>query len=93
MFRNINGSKGSPRDKLGQSTVEYIILVTAVIAVVILFVANPGTGFQKKVNSTLETATQGMEDKGAFLSTSHNTAPGNSDLPQINVDITSNLLP
>ena len=93
MFRNINGSKGSPRDKLGQSTVEYLILVTAVIAVIILFVTNQNSGFQSKLSNTLNTATQGMEDKGLTLSDSHVTnAATTSDLPQVSVDVTQNLL-
>lgn len=43
----------------GQSTVEYILLVTAVIAVIILFTANGGL-FQTRLNSVFNTTTQDM---------------------------------
>ncbi len=45
----------------GQSTVEYIVLVTAVLAVVILFLTNPGIGgFQSKLNQTMSGVTGQM---------------------------------
>ena len=58
----------------GQSTVEYIVLVTAVIAVVILFVAPGKDGksmFTVKMNSALGNATEGITDKGQVLAGSH----------------------
>ena len=46
----------------GQSTVEYIVLVTAVLAVVIMFMVSGGSGspFQSKLNSTLSSVTNQM---------------------------------
>ena len=49
------------KNKRGQSTVEYVLLVTAVVAVIIAFVTvNNNGGFQAQLNSTLNTATQEM---------------------------------
>lgn len=53
--------------KKGQSTVEYIILVTAVVAVIIAFVVVPGSPFKQKVNNTLGNATDGMVNMAARL--------------------------
>ncbi|MBF0483764.1 MAG: class III signal peptide-containing protein [Candidatus Omnitrophica bacterium] len=47
------------RENKGQSTIEYIILVTAIIAVMILFLAKGGP-FQKAVNQTLESSKNSM---------------------------------
>ena len=45
----------------GQSTVEYILLVTAVTLVIILFTTGKGPGtFQNSINQVLNTATQDM---------------------------------
>jgi Flp pilus assembly pilin Flp len=45
--------------KRGQSTVEYILLVTAVIAVMIVFATSKDKGLQGKLSNTLnETSTQ-----------------------------------
>ncbi len=43
----------------GQSTVEYILLITAVIVVIVLFTANGGL-FQTRLNSVFNTTTQDM---------------------------------
>lgn len=44
----------------GQSTVEYILLVTAVVTVVVLFTTGNGNLFQTRLNSVLNTTTQDM---------------------------------
>jgi len=50
------------RKRKGQSTLEYIILVTGVIAVLLIFL-NPSSGiFRNAFNSTLARGTNGMED-------------------------------
>ncbi|OGX27573.1 MAG: hypothetical protein A2787_05515 [Omnitrophica WOR_2 bacterium RIFCSPHIGHO2_01_FULL_48_9] len=49
------------RNKKGQSTLEYIILVTGVIAIIIVF-AGPGGLFSQSLNRTLGQGTNGMED-------------------------------
>jgi len=43
----------------GQSTVEYLLLITAVIVVIILFTANGGL-FQTRLNSVFDTMTNEM---------------------------------
>ncbi len=64
MFKNLN------RRKKGQSTLEYIILVTGVVAILIIFL-NPTSGvFNQAFNSTLQQGTNGMEDMANRLRTS-----------------------
>ncbi|NCU27438.1 class III signal peptide-containing protein [Candidatus Nomurabacteria bacterium] len=49
------------RNKRGQGTLEYVILVTAVIVVVIYFLMGTGQGsFQNTMNGALNEATEGM---------------------------------
>ncbi len=51
----------------GQSTVEYILLVTAIIAVVIAF-TNPTRGlFSQRVNQVFTTTTQDMLNVASYL--------------------------
>jgi competence protein ComGC len=51
----------------GQSTVEYILLVTAVIGVVILF-TSPSTGlFTNRVNQVFNETTQDMLNVASYL--------------------------
>jgi hypothetical protein len=58
------------RKKKGQSTLEYIILVTGVIAILIIFL-NPTNGiFNTAFNQTLRTGTNGMIDMANRLQTS-----------------------
>lgn len=49
------------RNRRGQSTVEYVILVTAVIVVTLAFLAPNGT-FRSALGNTFQLATNGMED-------------------------------
>ena len=58
-------------NRKGQSTVEYIILVAAVIAVMLYFAANPGTGFQGRLAITYNNATSDMQEKAKSISSSH----------------------
>lgn len=55
MFKNLH------RKKKGQSTLEYIIMVTGVIAVLILFLGPSGI-FRSAFTNTLARGTNGMED-------------------------------
>ena len=48
------------RSHQGQSTVEYILLVTAVVTVVILFTTGNNNLFQQRLNSVFNTTTQDM---------------------------------
>jgi hypothetical protein len=59
------------RKKKGQSTLEYIILVTGVIAILIVFL-NPQHGtFNTAFNTALRTGTDGMANIAARLNASH----------------------
>ena len=62
------------RNKRAQSTVEYVVLVAIVISVILAFVGGP---FRTAYNSTLEKATNGMEDMAARLRASRGTQPTN----------------
>jgi uncharacterized protein (UPF0333 family) len=78
------------KNKRGQSTVEYVLLMTAVVAVIILFVANQGKGgFQGQLNSTLNDATQEMGTMSGKFSASHASqpAPTGSDAPPYSVNV------
>jgi Flp pilus assembly pilin Flp len=44
----------------GQSTVEYILLVTAVIVVIIVFTTGSKSTFQQSLNSVFNSTTQDM---------------------------------
>ena len=58
------------KNKKGQSTLEYIILVTGVIAILIVFL-NPTNGvFNTAFNRTLKSGTNGMENMADRLRTS-----------------------
>ena len=65
------------KKRKGQSTVEYIILVAAVLAALIMFL-RPGGIFQTAFNDTLRTATNGMEDMAERLRTSRPTYNANA---------------
>jgi len=65
MLRRIKVEKPRKKDK-GQSTVEYIILVAAVIAVLIIFLGPNGV-FKNAFNATLSTGTNGMENMAERL--------------------------
>ena len=60
--------------KKGQSTVEYIILVAAVIAALIVFLS-PNGPFKSAFGNTLATGTNGMTDMANRLQTSRPVAP------------------
>lgn len=60
------------RKKKGQSTLEYIILVTGVIAVLIVFLRPTGV-FNTAFDKTLSTGTNGMTEFANRLITSYPT--------------------
>ena len=62
------------RRKKGQSTLEYIILVAGVIAILIVFLG-PGGVFQGQLETTMTDSTDDMDDMGGRLVASHATAP------------------
>ena len=61
-----NNNVAPKRKKKGQSTVEYIILVAAVLAALIIFL-RPGGVFQTAFNQTVTTGTNGMTDMALQL--------------------------
>jgi len=61
-----------PYKKKGQSTVEYIILVAAVIGALIIFLPNT---FQTAFNKTMADGTTGMTEMANRLSGSRPLAP------------------
>ncbi len=64
------------KNKRGQSTIEYILLVTAVIAIMIIFSTSNSTGIRSALNGVWGTATSDMGTGMTALSASH--APGNA---------------
>jgi uncharacterized protein (UPF0333 family) len=63
------------RNKKGQSTLEYVILVAGIILIIIWFVGANNSPFQNALNSTLQQATNGMEDMANRLRGSRPPAP------------------
>jgi Flp pilus assembly pilin Flp len=51
----------------GQSTVEYILLVTAVVGVIILFTTGPGNLFQTRLTNVFNQTTQDMLNVASYL--------------------------
>ena len=60
------------RKKKGQSTVEYIILVAAIIGALIIFLP---TTFKNAYNATLRSGTNGMQNMADRLRVSRPLAP------------------
>ena len=54
-------------NKKGQSTVEYIVLVTAVLSVAILFLTNKDAGLQGKLTNTMDDVSEGMSNMASRL--------------------------
>jgi len=59
------------RKQSGQSTLEYIVLVTGVVAILILFLGPTGP-FRKAYNDTMTQGTNGMTQMANRLSSSRN---------------------
>jgi len=76
------------KNKRGQSTVEYILLVTAVVAVIIVFATNKNGVFQTTLNNALSTTASDMNVSVDALSKSHapSTTAGVSLPPPYTVD-------
>ena len=86
MFRKTKGQ--APRQNSGQSTVEYILVVTAVIAVMIFFLTSNNAGLRGKLNSTVDTAANNIGNMSDRLDRSHAASNGQSVGPQITFDPT-----
>jgi len=61
------------RKKRGQSTLEYLILVAGVIALLIVFLGPNGV-FRTAFNTTLSTGTNGMDEMAQRLRSSRPTS-------------------
>ena len=57
----------------GQSTVEYLLLVTAVVAVIILFTTGSSSLFQARLTNVFNQTTQDMLNVASYLQ--DNAAP------------------
>ena len=57
--------------KRGQSTLEYVLLVTAVIVVIIWLVVSPTSPFRSTLNNTLNSSIGGMGTMAERLNNSH----------------------
>ena len=60
------------KKKKGQSTLEYLVLVTAVIAVLLIFTNGI---FKTRVTATLDSATNAMTNMAGRLATSQPLSP------------------
>ena len=68
------------KNKKGQSTVEYVLLVTAVLAVIIAFTANQKSGgFQYTLNQALGSATEQITNMQDRLDASHKASAPQTD--------------
>ena len=71
MLRKKKIAKRAAPKRKGQSTVEYIILVAAVIAALLIFLP----GFRTAIQNTLTSGTNGMENMAGRLQTSRPLSP------------------
>lgn len=60
------------KNRKGQSTLEYIILMTAVVVVIIAFVFANGSPFRAGLNSTLQVGVNTMNAMGQKINTTFN---------------------
>jgi uncharacterized protein (UPF0333 family) len=68
------------KNKRGQSTVEYVLLVTAVLAVIIAFESQQGThSLQGQMNSTLQQAADDISTMQGTLVNSHAASAASTD--------------
>jgi len=59
------------KKKRGQSTVELVLVMTAVIFVVIAFTSSQNSGLKQQLNTTYNAVTSSVGFLGNTLSTSH----------------------
>jgi Flp pilus assembly pilin Flp len=64
------------KNKRGQSTVEYVLLVTAVVAVIIAMVTSNKSGLQSQLNSTLNSAIEQVGNMSDRLAASEQGSSG-----------------
>ena len=61
------------KKKKGQVTLEFILLVAAIVAILIVFLNPNGGVFSTALNQTFQQGTNGMQNMAARLSGSRNT--------------------
>ena len=77
------------KNKKGQSTVEYVLLMTAVVAVIIAMVTSNKSGLQGQLTNTMNSAIGTIGDMGDRLQSSEAASPqGNVSNP-----VTVNVVP
>jgi len=77
------------KNKRGQSTVEYVLLMTAVVAVIIALVTSNKSGMQGQLNSTLNTAIGDIGNMSDALDNSHQLSNGSTNTtPPYGVNVT-----
>ncbi len=87
MWKYKRESKGQTlRLRSGQSTVEYIVLATAVIAVVIFFVTNQNTGLRGHLTNMVDTAADRIDSKAQTLQNTYHSPSRSAPGPIITVD-------
>jgi len=77
------------KNKKGQSTVEYILLVTAVLAVIIVFVTGNKSMFKTTLVNAVNSSIQDINTEAAQFSGSHTASSpsgGTEPIITINVD-------
>ena len=75
------------KNKKGQSTVEYVLLVTAVIAVIIAMVTSNKSGLQSQLNSTLNSAISGVGSMSDRLAASQPASGSSNATPPYSVSV------
>ena len=75
------------KNKRGQSTVEYVLLVTAVVAVVIAMVTSNKSGLQSQLNSTLNSAVEQIGNMSDRLTSSEAGSLGGNSTPPYTVPV------
>jgi len=75
------------KNKRGQSTVEYVLLVTAVIAVIIALVTSNNGGLKGQLNSTYNSALTTVSDITGRLQNSEGPSnPGGTGTPPYSIN-------
>ena len=77
------------KNRKGQSTVEYVLLVTAVIAVMVAFATSKSTGLQGQLNSSLTNVVGDLGNMANTLADSHSATTANYVAPPLNYVVTN----
>ncbi len=75
------------KHKRGQSTVEYVLLMTAVVAVIIVMVTSNKRGLQAQLNSTLNSAIETVGTMSDRLANSEPASPPSNATNPITVNV------